>query len=92
MLRTAFILLAAMALSSVATFLITDPRSRANSAQEQMMREYLHTYCEEDRVHSIQWHLGESAVLSRLVIRSGIGELAVAELMKCKAGLTSLGR
>jgi hypothetical protein len=78
----AAIALSALAGGGVAIF-STDPRRSATHDQEAILREYLQVYCHPDKLR-VAAQIGQAAVLSRLVIAAGVGELALAEYAKCK--------
>lgn len=74
-------------LGAVSTYGITNPALRVNPAQDVILKEYLKTYCYKSRPANDSARFvaaGEAAVLSRLTISAGIGEVALAEYARCR--------
>jgi hypothetical protein len=82
--RLLIIALVIAAISAGATYVLTDPRSNLDDARGAILNEYLLTYCRYDPRHSPEYHAAKTALLSRLTIKAGIGEIALAEYAKCK--------
>jgi hypothetical protein len=64
-------------------FLLT-PVQDLNATQRAVLDEYLATYCVKDTTHNGWFVVGQSAALSRIVVRANLGNLALIEYAKCK--------
>jgi hypothetical protein len=51
------------------------------------MQEYLAAFCAKDDSHDKQFIIGTAAAMSRIVVKANLGNLALVEYAKCKAGL-----
>jgi hypothetical protein len=74
-------------ISAIVTYNATDPVSRVSQVQGAILGEYMEKYCR--RIHltdrdAITAELGGMAAISRIVIKTGLGPLALAEYAKCK--------
>jgi hypothetical protein len=68
---------------AVGGYLALDPVSRVDRAQQAILREYLAVYCSSPDPGRAQFFAGGAAVMSRVAIRAGLGELALAESTRC---------
>lgn len=69
-------------------WLVVGPLPRPELAQEAILDEYIAIYCHRpDREHIERW-LGNAEAMSRISIRAGLGERALAEYALCKIGVT----
>ena len=85
--QLALILFVAIA-AALATYLLFDPRRYATTAQEAIISTYLECYCNRSSLcGEKEEFIGETAALSRVVIRSRLDKLAFVEFAACKAGL-----
>jgi hypothetical protein len=75
---------ACCAASSLASAWWLDPVQRLNETQSVVLQEYLAAFCLKDDRHDKQFIVGTAAVLSRIIVRSNLGNLALAEYAKCK--------
>lgn len=77
---------AKIVVGSVILMLIMNPAKYASEAQQAIISEYDGLYCSpvaEARKNPLQ-HLGAAEVMSRVVVKSHLGNLALAEYAKCK--------
>jgi hypothetical protein len=65
-------------------YIFINPKNDLDEARSAILQEYLSVYCYRDTRHSLDYRVGETAILSRLTIKAGIGEIALAEYAKCK--------
>lgn len=82
--KTVITLIACCTVCSLATAWWLDPVQQLNETQAAVMHEYLATFCTKDDRHDKQFVIGTAAAMSRIVIKSHLGNLALAEYAKCK--------
>lgn len=73
---------------SVALLLLMNPMQYASEAQKAILSEYDGLYCTpaaEARKNPLQ-HSAVAAAMSRIVVKTNLGSLALAEYVKCKVG------
>lgn len=76
------VLAVCIAAASAVTFLLTDPTRYATESQKALLEAYLKFYCKGPRP-AAEIGIPQMALLSRLVIKAGLGPLAMAESIKC---------
>lgn len=74
------------AITALATYWVLDPMSRAAQSQRAVIDAFVTRYCHPKG--SPEYLAGELGILSKLTIETGVGPLARAEYLKCKAGLS----
>lgn len=68
----------------VSMLLWFNPANYTTQAQAVILQEYVKAYCYPDERFDKNYLIGQTAVLSRLTIKAGIGEIALAEYVKCR--------
>jgi hypothetical protein len=71
---------------SVVLLLIMNPAQFANQTQRAILDEYAGLYCTpvaEARKNPLQ-HSAVAAAMSRIVVKAGLGSMALAEYARCK--------
>lgn len=58
-----------------------------SDTQRVVLEEYRAAYCVKDTVHERAFLIGQAAALSRLVVKSRLGELALVVFEKCRTEL-----
>ncbi len=74
-------------LGGAGLYVVLRPEQHINETQAAVMAEYLNSFCRKDDKHDKQFLIGQAAAMSRIVVKAKIGELALVEYAKCKAGL-----
>lgn len=78
-------MLAIALFSAGATYYVVDPPDNIDDARKAILAEYVNAYCGWDRrQHSPDFLHAQSALMSRLTIKAGLGEIALVEYAKCK--------
>jgi hypothetical protein len=85
--RMVCIVLLSAFMGACALYIAVRPTQAINKTQTVVMREYLNAFCQRDDRHDKLFIIGQAAAMSRIVVKAGIGELALVELAKCKVGL-----
>jgi hypothetical protein len=91
-LRVAAVVALTAALAASGTYVALRPAQKLNDTQSAVLAEYLAAFCRPDDRHDKSFLIGQAAAMSRIVVRSRLGVVALAEYTRCRAGLSSGGR
>jgi hypothetical protein len=80
----AFVVSSCCMATSLVTMWWLDPKQDLTATQSSVLQEYLAAYCVKDKRHDPQFVIGTTATLSRIVIKTNLANLALAEYAKCK--------